>query len=176
MRESRVCVGAIAGAFGVRGEAKIKSFTDDPKAVARYGTLESEDGARRFEVAGLRAIKGGFAARVSGIETREEAEALKGTRLYVDRAVLPPPQDDEFYYADLIGLRVEDEGGALLGRVKAVHEFGAGDMLEYVPDRGGETVIVAFTREAVPVVDVPGGRVVVTPLPEDDGETEGAMT
>lgn len=176
MKDARVCVGAIAGAFGVRGEAKIKSFTDDPKAVARYGTLESEDGTRRFEVTALRTIKGGFAARMSGIETREEAEAMKGTRLYVDRAALPPPQDDEFYYADLIGLRVEDEAGALLGKVKAMHEFGAGDMLEYVPDRGGETVIVPFTREVVPVVDVPGGRVVVTPLQEDDGETEGGTT
>jgi len=166
---NRVCVGAIAGAFGVRGEAKIKSFTDDPAAVASYGPLETEDASRRFEVRIARTIKGGFAARLSGVTTREEAEALKGTRLYVSRAVLPPPDEDEFYYADLIGLRVEDGGGALLGKVKAVQEFGAGDMLEYVPDHGGETVLVPFTREAVPQVDVANGRVVVDlPVEIDD--------
>lgn len=176
MSGARVCVGAIAGAFGVRGEAKIKSFTDDPKAVASYGPLESEDATRRFEVRITRQIKGGYAARLSGVSTREEAEALKGTRLYVDRAVLPSPEEDEFYYADLIGLRVEDGEGALLGKVRAMHEFGAGDMLEYVPEAGGETVLVPFTREAVPVVDVAGGRVMVAPLAEDDGEQEGHTT
>ena len=126
------------------------------------------------EVKITRQIKGGFAARLSGVTTREEAEALKGTRLYVDRAVLPAPDEDEFYYADLIGLRVEDRGGGLLGKVKSVHEFGAGDMLEYVPDRGGETVLIPFTREAVPVVDVAAGRVVVEPPEEDDSENLGA--
>jgi len=181
MSGSRVCVGAISGAFGVRGEAKIKSFTEDPKAVGSYGPLESEDTTRRFEVKITRQIKGGYAARLSGVETREEAEALKGTRLYVDRNMLPAPEEDEFYYADLIGLRVEDGGGALLGKVKAVHEFGAGDMLEFVPDRGGETVLVPFTREAVPMVDTAGGRVVVeVPIEDDgdggDGEQEGKAT
>ncbi len=174
MSKDRVCVGAIAGAFGVRGEAKLKSFTDDPAAIGAYGPLESEDKGRRFDVKITRTIKGGFAARLSGVATREEAEALKGTRLYVDRAVLPVPDEDEFYYADLIGLRVEQMGGALLGKVKAVHEFGAGDMLEYVPDRGGETVLVPFTRASVPVVDVAQGRVVIDPPVEDDDANEGA--
>lgn len=174
MSKERVCVGAIAGAFGVRGEAKIKSFTEDPRAIATYGPLESEDRAQRFDITLTRSIKGGFAARLSGVKTREEAEALKGTRLYVDRAILPQPEEDEFYYADLIGLRVEDQGGAFLGKVKAVHEFGAGDMLEYVPDAGGETVMVPFTRDAVPVVDVPGGRLVVDPPVEDEGGKERA--
>lgn len=161
-------MGAIAGAFGVRGEAKIKSFTDDPAAIATYGTLETEDRTRRFDIKIVRTIKGGFAARLSGLTVREDAEALKGTRLYVDRAVLPAPEEDEFYYADLIGLRVEDPDGAFLGKVKAVHEFGAGDMIEYVPDQGGETVLVLFTREAVPVVDVAQGKVVVQPPVEED--------
>jgi len=173
MSGARVCVGAIAGAFGVRGEAKVKTFTDDPGAIATYGPLESEDSSRRFDIKITRQVKGGFAVRLSGVKSREEAEALKGTRLYVDRAVLPVPDEDEFYYADLIGLRVEGEGGVLLGKVKAVHEFGAGDMLEYVPDRGGETVLVPFTRAAVPVVDIAGGRVVVDPPVEDDGEQQG---
>ncbi len=172
MSGERVCVGAIAGAFGVRGEAKVKSFTDEPEAVAAYGPLESEDRTRRFDIRLVRPVKGGFAARLSGIATREEAEALKGTRLYVNRAVLPAPEEDEFYYADLIGLAVEDGDGAHLGKVKAVHEFGAGDMLEYVPDAGGETVLVPFTREAVPVVDVAAGRVVVDPPATDEEETE----
>ncbi len=167
--KDRVCVGAIAGAFGVRGEAKIKSFTEDPSAIATYGPLESEDGKRRFDVKVTRSIKGGFAARMSGIATREEAEALKGTRLYVDRAVLPPPDEDEFYYADLLGLRVEEEGGTLLGKVKAVQEFGAGDMIEYSPAGGGESVLIPFTREFVPVVDVKDGRIVVVP-PVGDGD------
>jgi len=170
MKRDRVCIAAIAGAFGVRGEVKIKSFTDDPKAAASYGPLESEDGVRRFEMKITRQIKGGFAARLSGVSTREEAEAMKGMRLYVDRSVLPAPEEDEFYYADLIGLRVEDEAGALLGKVKAVHEFGAGDMLEYVPEPRGETVIVPFTREAVPLVDVAGGRLVVDPPQEDSSD------
>lgn len=170
MRGARVCVGAIAGAFGVRGEAKIKSFTDDPAAVASYGPLETEDATRRFDVKIVRTIKGGFAVRLSDVTTREEAERLKGTRLYIDRAVLPAPDEDEFYYADLVGLRVEDVDGAFLGKVKAVQEFGAGDMLEYVPDKGGETVLVPFTRETVPVVDVTNGLIVINPLIEDEEE------
>jgi 16S rRNA processing protein RimM len=162
----RVCVGAIAGAFGVRGEAKIKSFTDDPAAIATYGPLETEDATRRFDVKVTRTVKGGFAARLSGVSTREEAEVLKGTRLYVDRAVLPPPDEDEFYYADLLGLRVEDESGTVLGKVKAVQEFGAGDMIEYLPAEGGESVLLLFTREIVPTVDVAGGRIIVIPPAE----------
>lgn len=164
--KSRVCVGAIAGAFGVRGEVRLKSFTDNPDAVATYGPLQSEDGTRTFTVTAPRAIKGGVGVRLSGVETREEAEALKGTRLYVDRSVLPAPEEDEFYYADLIGLRVETEDAALLGKVKAVQDFGAGDMLEYHPSGGGESVLIPFTRETVPVVDLTNGRVVVI-IPEE---------
>ncbi len=171
MAKDRVCVGAIAGAFGVRGEAKIKSFTDDPAAIATYGPLESEDAVRRFDVKVTRTIKGGFAARLSGVATREEAEALKGTRLYVDRSVLPPPDEDEFYYADLLGLRVEDESGVLLGKIKAIQEFGAGDMIEYSPAEGGESVLLLFTREIVPTVDVQGGRIVVIPPDETSERT-----
>ena len=166
--KSRVCVGAIAGAFGVRGEVRLKSFTDDPDAIAAYGPLESEDKKNVFTVTSPRAIKGGLAVRMSGIETREEAESFKGTRLYVSRTVLPPPDEDEFYYTDLIGLSIETLDGEILGKIKAVQDFGAGDVLEYQPAAGGESVLLPFTRETVPTVDVAGGRVVVDPPSETD--------
>jgi 16S rRNA processing protein RimM len=166
--DRRVCVAAIAGAFGVRGEARVKSFTAEPEAFARYGPLESEDGARRFDVRVTRAVKGGFAARLSGVETREDAEALKGVRLYAPRARLPALPDDEFYHADLIGLDVADTGGATLGRLRAIHDFGAGDILEiHVP--GGKPLLVPFTRETAPTVDLAAGRIVVDPPEEDEG-------
>lgn len=166
---NRICVAALAGAFGVRGEAKLKCFTDDPAAVGDYGPLQSEDGKRNFTVKLTRPVKGGYAARISGIETREEAEALKGTRLYADRAALPVPDDDEFYYADLLGLRVETADGTVLGKIKAVQDFGAGDVIEYLPEGGGESLYLPFTREAVPVVDVAGGRIVADlPVEEDE--------
>ncbi len=173
MPQDRVCVGAISGAFGVRGEAKLKCFTAEPKAVASYGPLQSEDGQRVFDIKITRTIKGGLAARLSGVETREEVEALKGTRLYVDRSVLPPTDEDEFYYADLIGLVVEDQNGEKLGKIKAVHEYGAGDVIEYQPVGGGESLMLSFTREIVPKVDVAGGKIIVVP-PEDDTDTQSA--
>lgn len=164
----RTCVGAIAGAFGVRGEAKLKCFTEDPAAVGEYGPLWTEDGTRNFTVKLTRPVKGGYAARLSGVATREDAEALKGTRLYADRAALPEPEEDEFYHADLLGLRVELADGTPLGRIKAVQDFGAGDVIEYVPEGGGESVYLPFTREIVPVVDIAGGRIVIEPPPEED--------
>ena len=115
MPADHVCVGAIAGAFGVRGETKIKCFTDDPSAVGDYGPLHTEDGKRDFKIKLTRPIKGGYAARLSGVETREDAEALKGTRLYADRSALPEPDEEEFYYADLLGLRIETADGTVLG-------------------------------------------------------------
>ena len=157
MSEPGVCVGAIAGAFGVRGEARIKSFCAAPEDIADYAPLTTEDG-RSFDLTITRAIKEGFAARLSGVATREEAEALRGTRLYVPRDRLPVLPDDEFYYADLIGLTVVDTGGAELGRVRAVHDFGAGDVLDV---QGPKELMIPFTRAAVPTVDLAAGRVVV---------------
>lgn len=168
----RVCVGAIAGAFGVKGEARIKSFTGDPGAISEYGPLESEDGKRSFEIKITRRLKGGFAARLSGVNTREEAEALKSARLYVPRARLPEPEEDEFYYADLIGLFIEDPEGARIGRIKAVQDFGAGDMLEYVPEGGGESRYLPFTREVVPSVDIAAGKVIAL-LPKEIEQEAG---
>ncbi|WP_114966329.1 ribosome maturation factor RimM [Alkalilacustris brevis] len=159
----RICVGAIAGAFGVRGEVRLKSFCAAPEAIADYGPLYSEDGARSFDVALLRAVKGGFAARLSGVSDKEAADALRGIRLYADRARLPALPDDEFYHADLIGLAVHDTGGALLGHVRAVLNHGAGDLLEVHGIGLKGPVLVPFTREIVPTVDLKAGRIVADP-------------
>ncbi|MEL6197090.1 MAG: ribosome maturation factor RimM [Pseudomonadota bacterium] len=167
---SRVCVGAIAGAFGVRGEVRLKSFCAEPAAIATYGPVESEDGARRFRVRITRPLKGGLAARLSDVATREAAEALKGTRLYVGRDRLPALPDDEFYHADLIGLEVRDTGGALLGRVRAIHDHGAGDVLE-IAEGPAAGMTLPFTRWAVPTVDLAAGVLVADP-PEDTAEPE----
>ncbi|QPH52891.1 ribosome maturation factor RimM [Pontivivens ytuae] len=153
-----VCVGAIAGAFGVRGEVRLKSFTSDPGAIADYAPLVTEKADKSFDVTITRPIKNGLAARLSGIATKEQADALKGTRLYAPRERLPALPDDEFYHTDLIGLTVLDTGGTELGRVRAIHDHGAGDILEVMGPRG-ET-LVPFTREAVPTVDLTAGRIV----------------
>lgn len=158
-----ICVGAIAGAFGVTGEVRLKSFTAEPEAIAEYAPLSTEDGARRFDVQITRAIKSGFAARLSGVRTKEDADALRGTRLYAPRDRLPDLPDDEFYHADLIGLAVHDTGGAELGRVRTVQNHGAADLLEVVVPGRRETVLLPFTRAAVPTVDIAAGRIVADP-------------
>lgn len=158
----RVCVAAIAGGFGVRGEVRVKSFTVDPTAFARYGPLETEDGVHRFGVTLLRPVAGGFAVRLGGIATREAAEALKGTRLYAPRDRLPPLPEDEFYHADLIGLPVHDTGGVPIGHVLAVQDHGGGDFLEIARD-GQAPLMLPFTRAAVPTVDLVAGRIVADP-------------
>ncbi|PRX33786.1 16S rRNA processing protein RimM [Meinhardsimonia xiamenensis] len=176
-RPARVCLGAIAGAFGVRGEVRLKSFCSEPEAIAAYGPLWSEDGTRCFEIRLERPIKGGFAARLSGVQTREEAEALRGMRLYADRDALPPTGEEEYYHADLIGLEVRDTGGQLLGRVAAVLDHGAGDLLEVRGPGLGAGVLVPFTRDVVPTVDLEAGRIVVDPpaglFPDSSGSGEG---
>ena len=161
MAEGRICVGAIAGAFGVRGEVRVKSFCVPPEAIAGYGPLTTEDG-RRFTLRLTRPVAGGLGARLSGVDTREAADALRGLRLHVDRAALPALPDDEYYHADLIGLTVQDPGGAPLGTVRAVLNHGAGDLLE-VARPGGETVLLPFTRAVVPTVDLAAGRIVADP-------------
>jgi len=161
MVEGLTCVGAIAGGFGVQGEVRLKSFCADPAAIAGYAPLVTEDG-RSFGVRLLRPIPGAFAARLTGVATREEAEALKGTRLYAPRDRLPPLGDDEFYHADLIGLAVVDAGGVALGVVRAVLDHGAGDILE-VARPGKPELLLPFTRAVVPTVDIAGRRIVVDP-------------
>jgi 16S rRNA processing protein RimM len=167
----KVCVGAIAGAFGVRGEVRLKSYCAEPAAIADYGTLTDEGGTRQFDVTLTGQIKNGLSARLSGVRTKEEADSLRGVRLYVDRAMLPETGDDEFYHADLIGLRVMDTGGAELGTVRAVLNHGASDLLEVMGPGLKAPVLLPFTRAIVPTVDVAGGRIVADPpeglLPED---------
>ncbi|WP_137702542.1 ribosome maturation factor RimM [Marimonas lutisalis] len=158
-----ICVGAISGAYGVRGEVRLKSFTAEPEAIADYSPLSSEDGAQSFTVTIIRPIKGGFAARLGGIATKEQADALRGTRLFARRDQLPSLPDDEFYHADLIGLQVFDTGGHELGRVKSVQNHGAGDLLEIHGPGLKSTVLLPFTRDAVPTVDLTAGRIVADP-------------
>ena len=158
-----VCVGAIAGAFGVRGEVRLKSFTADPEDIAAYGMLITEDGSRSFEVTLTGQTSGALTARLSGIATKEQADGLRGVRLYVPRDRLPDLPEDEFYHADLIGLSVHDTGGAPLGRVRAVLNHGASDLLEIELAGESNTVLLPFTREAVPTVDLASGRIVADP-------------
>ncbi len=160
--KNKVCVGAIAGAFGVRGDVRLKSFTAMPEDVASYGALFTDKGDR-YEITLNGPIKNGFSARLKGITTKEQADALRGVRLYAGRDSLPRLPDDEFYHADLIGLEVYDTGGTHLGRVKAVHNHGASDLLEIQGAPGSASVLLPFTQEVVPTVDIEAGRIVADP-------------
>jgi 16S rRNA processing protein RimM len=161
--QKRVCVARLGTAHGVRGEVRLWSFTADPRAVADYGPLESLEG-ERFEIEALRPSKGYFIARLKGIADRSAAERLNNIELFVPRERLPEPDAaDEFYHADLIGLTVVDMEGVALGRVVAVQNFGAGDLLEVERIARGETVLLPFTKAVVPMVDIAGGRVFANP-------------
>jgi len=161
--ETLICVGALAGAFGVKGEVRLKSFTATPEDIAEYAPLASEDDTRRFEVTLTGQTGNALTAWLSGIDTKEQADALRGTRLYVPRARLPGLPDDEFYHADLIGLEVFDAGGRPLGRVRAVLNHGATDLLELHSPGQSDTMLLPFTKEIVPTVDLAAGRIVADP-------------
>lgn len=163
MSKDRVCVGAIAGAFGVKGEVRLKSFCSDPRAIADYGPVSSEDGQTTYEIKLTRPVKGGFAARLSGIHNKEIADRLRGSRLYVSREALPDLPDDEYYHTDLIGLFVYDTGGEKVGRIKAVLNHGASDLLEIAVPGQKDPVLLPFTLEAVPTVDLSAARVIIDP-------------
>lgn len=165
-QSDRVCVGAIAGAFGVQGEVRLKSFCTEPEDIASYGPLFSEDGKRSFTIRLTRPVTGGLGARLSGVATKEDADALRGATLWVDREKLPSLPDDEFYHTDLIGLEVFDAGGAPIGRVRAVQNFGAGDILEIFAPGRRTTLMLPFTRAVVPTVDLKAGKIIADP-PED---------
>lgn len=165
MAVDRVCVGAIAGSFGVKGEVRLKSFCTEPEAIATYGPLTTEDGGRSFAVTLTRPVAGGLGARLSGVSTKEQADSLKGTSLYVEREKLPPAGDDEFYHADLIGLDVFDTGGVLVGQLRAVHNHGAGDLLEVLGPGMKTALLLPFTVAVVPTVDIARRRIIVD-LPE----------
>ena len=154
-----ILVGRVAGAFGVKGEVRITSFTAEPMALVDYKTLLREDGQPALTLTGGRAAKGGVVVRAKEIETREQAEAARGLRLYIPRAILPEPDEDEFYVADLIGMDVVSLEGDLLGKVRSVRDFGAGDLLEVAPI-AGESWWLPFTRDAVPEVQIDAGRIV----------------
>jgi 16S rRNA processing protein RimM len=142
---------------------RLRSYTAEPAAIAQYGPLEDEAGVRRFEIEALRGTPKALTARIKGVTTREAAEALTGTRLYIDRALLPAREEDEWYHSDLIGLATQDQDGATIGTVVAVHNFGAGDIVEIAPAGGGATLLVPFTRDTVPEVDVEGGWLRLVP-------------
>lgn len=169
MKGKRICVAQVGAPHGVRGEMRLKSFTQDPMAVTRYGSLQSEDGAKTFTVEGARRLKDDMlVVRFRSIADRDAAQALRNLRLYVPRDRLPPAGEDEFYHADLIGLSAVTADGAPFGRVVALHNFGAGDMIEIAPEGGGETAFLPFTQAVVPQVDIAGGRIVVAvPAMED---------
>ena len=168
-----VPLGVFGAAQGVRGEVRVKSYTADPKAIGAYGALTDKAGARVFAFESLRALKDQMlVARVKGVSTREAAEALNGVELFARREQLPPPGEDEFYYDDLVGLAAVTREGSRLGRVVALSNFGAGDILEIAPEGGGETLMLPFTKAVAPEIDFAAGRIVIQPPREIEGERE----
>jgi 16S rRNA processing protein RimM len=165
MAGARICLGQIGAPHGVRGEVRLHSFTANPTAIATYGPLETKDG-RVFKIESLRPAKHAFVAKLSGVADRDSAERLANTKLYVPRERLPEPVEvDEFYHADLIGLRAVDDAGRECGTVIAVHNFGAGDLIELRPAGGAQTELLPFDAVTVPEVNVRGGTIVVNPSP-----------
>ena len=158
MPQDRVLLGVVAAPHGVRGLVRIKSFTEDPMAVAAYGPLSDESGKKEYRVEALSAARGAVLARIEGVADRTAAEALRGLRLYVDRSALPGTGEREWYEADLVGLEAVGTDGRNWGKVIAFHDFGAGSVMEV---SGG--VMLPFTDEAVPEIDVAGGKVLVDP-------------
>jgi len=170
---AQVCVARIGAPHGVRDAVKLWTFTEDPLALKHYGPLMTKDGARQFEVTHAREAKGHLVATLKGIATRDEAEKLNGLELYVAREKLPATDDDEYYHADLIGLAAVTSANEPLGRVIAIHNFGAGDIIEIAPPQG-TTMLLPFTNEVVPTVDPANGRVVIEPPQEIEGEEASA--
>ena len=166
-----ILLGRFGAPHGVRGEVRLQSYTSDPLAVAAYDGLADESGARRFRLLSVRPQgKDMLVAKVEGVDDRAGAEALNGVELYLPREKLPAPEEEEFYIADLIGLRAETRDGAEIGVIVAVRNFGAGDILEIAPAAGGESLLFPFTKATVPTVDIPGRRVVVEPPAEIEAE------
>jgi 16S rRNA processing protein RimM len=166
-----IALGRFGAPQGVRGEIRVKSYTGDPQAIGAYGPLTDAAGARRFVVKPVRALRDDMlVARVEGVLTRDAAEALNGVELYARRSQLPPPEADEFYHSDLVGLEAVTPAGEALGWVTAILNHGAGDILEIAPPDGGETLLLPFTRAVAPEIDFAGRRIVVVPPAEIEGE------
>ncbi|HEY8949855.1 MAG TPA: ribosome maturation factor RimM [Rhizomicrobium sp.] len=159
-----VLLGAVMGAQGLKGEVKVKTFTQSPQKLGAYGPLHTKDG-KSFRVTSVREAKDGAVVALEGVNDRNAAEALKGAELFVPRAALPKEDANEFYHADLVGLRAEDTEGRAMGTVRALHNFGAGDVIELVRDDGDE-VFLPFTREVAQEIDIEGGRIVIA-APEE---------
>lgn len=158
----RIVVGIVTGSFGVKGEVRLKSFCANPEDIATYSPLHDAQGAE-YTVKITRPVKGGFAARLSGVRFKDQADALRGRELFADRDLLPQLPDDEYYYSDLIGLEVLDTGGVILGKVAAVDNHGAGDILEIRGAGLKNAALLPFTQAAVPTVDLTAGRMIVDP-------------
>jgi 16S rRNA processing protein RimM len=169
--QALVCVAVVATAHGVRGALRLRTWTERPESVAEYGPVYDRQGRELFALEVIGRARQGVIARASGVTTREAAEALRGVELYVPRARLPAPEEDEFYHEDLIGLEAVDTGGAARGRVIGVFNHGAGDVLEVQPARG-PSLLLPFTRETVPTIDLAAGRVVIDPPVERIAEGE----
>lgn len=166
---NRICVARIGAAHGVRGEVKLWSFTEDPAAVAHYGPLETQDGTRCFEIEALRAAKDHFVARIAGVNDRDAAEKLRNIELYIPRARLPKIEEaDTFYHADLVGLDAVAPDGTRVGTVHALHNFGAGDIIEIAPAGGGDPLMLPFNETTVPKIDVAARQIVVVPPAETE--------
>jgi 16S rRNA processing protein RimM len=161
-KDALVLLGEIGAAQGLKGEVRVRSYTEEPGGITAYGPLQDETG-RKIEIESLRATPKALIARIKGVTTREAAEALAHTKLYVPRAMLPERGEEEWYHADLVGLAAVGRDGAPLGKVVAIQNFGAGDLLEVKPIGGGATVLVPFTRDTVPEIDVEGGRLTLVP-------------
>lgn len=172
---AQICIARIGAAHGVRGAVKLWTFTEDPLAVKDYGPLSTRDGARQFEVATARAAKDHLVATLKGIATREDAERLNGIELYIARDKLPATDDDEYYHADLIGLAAVNAANEPIGRVHAIHNFGAGDIIEIAPPQG-PTLLLPFTNAVVPTVDLANGHVVIELPKEIEGDDVPTLT
>jgi len=166
-----ILVGQVAGGFGVRGEVRVTAFTADPLALKTYGPLLRADGSVGLTLTTARAAKGAVIGRAKEIETKEQADALRGLKLFVPRDRFPAPDEDEVYVTDLIGLEARDPDGRVLGRIKAVQNFGASDMLEITPAEGGQTWYLPFTLEATPELHIADGWILAV-RPAEVGERE----
>jgi len=169
----KICVARIGAPHGVRGEVRLWTFTEDPLAVLHYGPLTTRDGSRAFEVTKARQAKDHLIATIKGVADRTAAEKLNRLELYIARDQLPEPGDDEYYHADLIGLAAETAAGEPLGRVLAIHNFGAGDIIEIAPP-SGSTMLLPFTNAVVPTIDIKNGRVVIELPAEIEGDDDAA--
>ncbi len=169
-RDARICVARIGAAHGVRGEVKLWPFTEDPLAVLNYSPLSTKDGTRHFEVVRARVAKDHLVATLKGVASRDDAARVNGIELYIPRDALPETDEGEYYHADLIGLRAIGAQGGEIGKVIAIHNFGAGDIIEIAPPQG-PTLLLPFTDAVVPSVDLAQGHVVIEMPQEIDGDS-----